>query len=284
MKVEKLTIRGTSEWNEDAWVVNEGLHLYGVIDGATSLTPFRGPNNETGGYMASHSIKAYLEALGEERDGPLRLEQAVLEANDGLREQMKSFGIDTADKQAVWSAGIAAVRVLEKHIDYVQAGDCMIYALYKDGSVRTVTRDQVGHIDAKTKLLLIEGIQQGITSQAELRKLVTPAILANKQTMNTFDGYSVMSGESALADHLEYGRINRIQLEALLLITDGLFPLQAQLDDLFDPQALVAEIRERTLQGYAQALLDQEASDSECQRYPRFKTSDDKTAVWIRFD
>ncbi|WP_409341809.1 protein phosphatase 2C domain-containing protein [Paenibacillus sp. MBLB4367] len=283
MRIEQLTIRGTSEWNEDALIVNEKLQLYGVADGATSLTPFRGPNQETSGYLASNTVKAYLEALKEEAAAGCRLEEAVLEANDLLKREMESFGIDTADKKAVWSAGIALVRVGEKHIEYVQAGDCMIYAVYKDGSVRTVSRDQVGHIDAKTKGLLVQGIERGITSQAELRKLVSPAILANKNTMNTFDGYAIMNGEKELADHLEFGRINRIQLESLLLITDGLFPPQESEAGHFDPHALIAQMTERTLQGYAESLLALEASDSECQKYPRFKTSDDKTAIWIHF-
>ncbi|MDF2961389.1 MAG: hypothetical protein K0S39_3124, partial [Paenibacillus sp.] len=48
-------------------------------------------------------------------------------------------------------------------------------------------------------------------------------------------------------------------------------------------EAVVAAVVEDSLQQYANWLISVETEDSECRKYPRFKVSDDKTAIWIQF-
>ncbi|GAA4872862.1 hypothetical protein GCM10023310_60680 [Paenibacillus vulneris] len=164
----------------------------------------------------------------------------------------------------------------------------MIAAVYKDGSVRTLSRDQVAHVDQLSKRSLEEGIRQGVTTRGQLLGMARPIMLANKARMNTLQGYSVLSGEPELADFLEYGRINRIQLKAVLLVTDGLFPLaepSVKETPSYDAvRELVKRIADESLAGYAERLIRQEQEDSDCLKYPRFKVSDDKTGIWIQFE
>lgn len=289
MKIEKITVRGTSDWNEDSLVINEPLHLYGVLDGATSLTPFRGTNQETPGYMASRLVSGYLESLPVDSLQEFTLADSVLKANEELREAMIGHGVNVDRKEDLWTTGLAIVRILPHAVEYVQAGDCMIMAVYKDGTIRTITRDQVDHIDQQMKTRWEEGIRDGLTTQSELRKLVEPTILYNKRTMNTTKGYAIVSGEPELADYLEYGRVNRIQLSELFIVTDGLFLPQEQglhgtrKSGAGLMEAMVAQMRNQSLNGYTEWLLEQEEADSECQRFVRFKKSDDKTAIRIIF-
>jgi hypothetical protein len=288
VKIEKLTIKGTGEWNEDALVVAESTGLYGVLDGATSLKPFRGPNGETGGYMASRLVQRELESLTPDDLTKLSLHEAVLRANERLRETMVSYGIDVNRKEELWTTGIALVRIHPNNIEYVQAGDCMIVAMYKDDKIRIVTFDHVDRFDQGTRRLLKEGIANGITSIQQLRKLVEPNILSNKKWINAFDGYSVLSGEPELSEFMEYGRISRSQLKALLIVSDGLFlPSGYRLPNgeaASGMEALVRMVSEKSLGGYAQWLLELEQSDPECLRFPRFKPSDDKTGIWMIFE
>lgn len=285
MHVEKISLPGSGEWNEDALVDNEQLHLFGVLDGATSLHPFRGPNNETGGYLASQVIKQYLESLQAEDVADLDLKQLVVQANIRLREKMEAAGIHTSDKGALWTSSLALIRIEDNYIDYAQVGDCMIVAVYQDGSLRTISRDQVAHIDLESKHIWEQGIENGIVKREDLWELVKPIILQNKSKMNTMAGYSVMSGEPHLAEFIEYGRINRIQLKSLLLVTDGLFPHTERGGKPIDViQELTTSITNSTLAGYADWLFNLELEDKDCLRYPRFKVSDDKTGIWIQFE
>lgn len=288
MNMETVSLQGTAQWNEDALVINERLQLYGVLDGATSVHPYRGPNNETGGYLASRLIRQYFHSL--ETDDAVRdsLKSLVVEANAKLRDQMLEAGIDVFDKQSLWTCALALVRISGNYIDYAQVGDCMIVAAYKDGTIRAVSRDQVAPVDFKMKRVLEDGIRQGITAKEELWARIKPMILHNKTRMNTLEGYSVMSGEPELADFIEYGRINRIGLQSLLLVTDGLFPPAADNPEretgMHNAVAdMTARVTEMTLSGYAEWLLQLERDDAACIRYPRFKVSDDKTGIWIQW-
>ena len=69
--------------------------------------------------------------------------------------------------------------------------------------------------------------------------------------------------------------------DELLLMTDGFATL---LDDyaLYDPAALMAAVDARGLADLATELRAVEQADIACERYPRFKISDDATALWLR--
>ncbi|OBZ14992.1 hypothetical protein A8L34_14020 [Bacillus sp. FJAT-27264] len=282
MKLQCISIKGSGEWNEDAVITNEHQNLYGVIDGATSLVPFRGPDNETGGRMASQLVKGYFEDFDSSRQ--TSLESLLAEANLKLGGEMKRSGIDLEAKDQLWTAGAAVVRITDTHIEYVQTGDCMIIALYDDGTTRAVTRDHVAHIDEQSRVLWKQGIASGVKSKDTLWETVKPLILGNKQKMNTSRGYSVLNGLPEAEHYFECGKINRIRLQSLLLVTDGLFypeELGGHDDGTCLEGKLVQEVMSLGLQQYAEWLLKLENDDPECIQYPRFKKSDDKSAIWI---
>lgn len=285
MKLETISLQGTGEWNEDALVAEERLGMYGVLDGATSMRPYRGGGGETGGYLASHWIKHFFESLDPAEAARKGLDEWVVEANGYLGGKMAEAGIDRTDKTSLWTSCLAMVRIHENYVEYAQAGDCMIIAFYTDGGVRVLTRDQVEAIDKRSMKAWQDGASQGITSREQLWEQVKPTILQNKYDMNTLQGYSVLSGEPELAGLLESGRINRIRLGALLMISDGLFlPRETGGERRSEMENLARRIRDDGLSAYARWLLETERQDPECRKYPRFKVSDDKTGIYIDFE
>jgi serine/threonine protein phosphatase PrpC len=281
MKVETFTRQGEREWNEDAWVRNDRLQMYGVLDGATSLVPYRSPQGETGGYLAAQLVKRFLEELDEVGEPSLTLEDAVLYANKTLREAMVAEGIDIKQKEALWSCGLAMVRIRENHVEYIQAGDCQIAALYEDGTIRTLSYDHVAYWDNASKREWENGIRQGKTTKQALWDHALPAIVRSRLQMNSPGGFPIVNGEPELVSYLEYGRINRVRLKSLLMATDGFYIPETHIRHASDTAALAARIRETGLAAFADRLCAMEESDPHCVRYPRFKKSDDKSAVWI---
>ncbi|WP_372630875.1 protein phosphatase 2C domain-containing protein [Cohnella sp.] len=277
MKIEHLSVQGCNEWNEDALIVNEKGRIYGVLDGATSLASADG--SETGGYLASRTAQRVFQET-ESSDASLR--SLVLQANERIRAEMIERGVDADDKQAVWAAGIAVVRIGEHQIEYAQTGDCMLIAVYKDGTVRTVTHDQVDHFDENSRLLWEKYTLEGLPPE-EVRARVYEVIKTNRLKTNTPEGYAILNGDPALERYVEHGYLNRIQLASLLLVTDGLFlprkagePAPAMAD-------MVALIDEKGLAGYVDWLIANEYDESQQGKYTRLKVADDKTAAWIRF-
>ncbi|ULO05588.1 protein phosphatase 2C domain-containing protein [Paenibacillus sp. 19GGS1-52] len=279
--IDWISVQGTGEWNEDAVILNHDLKIYGVVDGATSLVPYRGTSKETGGRLASQLIKQYAEQLtSTEFNG---LDTLLKEANSRLGQEMERCGINLHSKDELWTAGAALIRITDTYIEFIQVGDCMIYAMYEDGSIRSLTRDHVAAIDLQSKRIWEEGIATGVLTKELLWEMVKPVIAANKQKMNTPEGYSIINGMAEAEPFFEYGRINLIKLHSLLLVTDGLFypgEVGNTEEDLVN--SLVRYVTEKSLEQYAEWLLQLERADTECIQYPRFKISDDKTGIYIR--
>ncbi|MFD3274529.1 protein phosphatase 2C domain-containing protein [Paenibacillus dendritiformis] len=268
-------LQGSGIWNEDALVVNERNQVYGVVDGATSLGGYRDESGYTGGYIAAQLLAAHaLEAA----DG-MPLEQMVMQANAALWDRMKEAGIDTADKAQLWSAAFALFRVREDWIEYVQAGDCMLFARYEDGTYRRLTHDQVAPFDRPLLHKRQEALELGIREPAEILRYLLPFQRENRFRANTPGGYAVLNGDPALERGMETGRISRSGLTAIYAVTDGLFHgMEAENQDDVWTQMLEA-IDRQGLEAYAKRLIEREQADSDCSVCPRLKISDDKTGI-----
>lgn len=281
MKIEQLTVQGSNAWNEDALIVNESCRIYGVLDGATSLTEPDG--GATGGYLASQAAKLAFESPGPASDR-LTLREAVLEANARIRARMAEAGIDVNDKRSLWSAACAVVRIGERQIEYAQVGDCMIVAVYEDGSVRTVTHDQVEFFDERTRSLWEQYRQEG-RSPKEVRENVYRVIASNRLKTNTPEGYAILNGDPALERYVEHGAFNRIRLRSVIVFTDGLFLPRRSGEPAPPMREMVRRIEEMGLAGYADWLIAGEHEEAERRgKDARLKVSDDKTAIRILFD
>ncbi|BBH24507.1 hypothetical protein Back11_58520 [Paenibacillus baekrokdamisoli] len=284
MRITTVLVQGNGILNEDALIRNEAIQLYGVIDGATSLVPYKNANGETGGYLAAHLIATCLNELKEQdrTGGAEGLVDRLAEVNLLLRTRMIEAGIRPEQKEELWSACAAVVQIQPEWIEFAQAGDCMIAVFYTDGRIRVITHDQLAHVDDRTKEVWSQGIASGLSSKAELWEYVKPQIIRGRALANAPGGYAVLNGESKFADYAEYGRISRTNVQALLLFSDGLYiPKPAGVSDKDGASEVAALVQEKGLSSYIEWLAALEMSDPDCRQFPRMKTSDDKSAIWI---
>lgn len=280
MKYETITVKGTGEWNEDALIENSGCNLYGVIDGVSSLVPYRSKAGETGGYLAAKILQTNLNSLTTIKD----LKQQIGTCNQELHKVMKKEGIDLSKKEGLWGAAIALVHIEEQSITYLQTGDCMIIAVYEDGKTRVLTRPQVAHLEQRAFDKWRDGMEKGLVKRDHLIEYVRDIIVNNRYHSNVNGGYGVLNGEEVANDFLEYGKMNRDRLAHIILLTDGLFlpeeivPSGEQYWDY-----VAKEVIRKGLKGYTNDLVALEETDPECIKYIRFKKSDDKTGIVINF-
>ncbi|WP_019908951.1 protein phosphatase 2C domain-containing protein [Paenibacillus sp. HW567] len=273
-RMDAYSLKGHGEWNEDALVINEAASVYGVVDGATSLSPYRNQEGRTGGYIASQLAAAHFKNMEQQQT----LEVTVTEANRALREKMAAEGVDISDSSSLWSAALVAVQVHPYSIDYVQAGDCMLLAKYKDGTVRALTHSQLAHIDQKTLGAMEELRAEGVSDPVELRTRLTPLLLDNRTKANTLAGYGVLNGSLDFPLFLEKGTFNRANLESLYMVSDGLYTEGTDWNELVD------NLDRLGAEGYARGLYDKEQEDHLLLAVPRLKVSDDKTCVVLHLD
>lgn len=275
-RLETCYIKGSRDLNEDAIIVNTQDQIFGVIDGATSVTSYKNVKGETGAFIAAQHLASYFEQVSASKT----LKEVVIEANRELRKMMLDSGVDVSKKTDLWSAVFAIVRVNSANIEFIQTGDCMMFATYKDGTIRTLSHDQVTHLDKLTMKKSLKGKKLGYSGE-ELFQFLLPTIRENRNKSNTLEGYSVLNGEEEFENFLEFGTISRANIEKLFLFTDGLGYPVIDIESQPDWHKMIKIIDQDGLVPYTNYLLDLEESDPLCDVYPRLKKSDDKTGIVI---
>ncbi len=261
--IDTLFEKGTGLLNEDGQLVGE--QIYGVFDGATSLSGSI-YDGLTGGYLAS---QAGVEVFSE--DDRSLTELAAL-ANTAIFHKMEGYGVDLDRKEELWSTSAAVVRTQGNELEWCQAGDCRIQLIYTDGSSRQLV-EPPDH-DAET-LALWQKIAP--VSHQPIHVALADKILEVRRRMNI--DYGVLNGEPDALKFVRSGVESLDDVFAVLLYTDGLY-----VPDLSSGRSHAQEILSRLfIMGGLEAVhhhirLLQE-SDPDCLLYPRFKTSDDISAI-----
>lgn len=275
MKMECISVTGSGKMNEDAYVTNQAKQLFAVVDGVSSLVSYEDEAGLTGGAIAAHLVKEHLEA----EDGDQSLPDLLVAANGRIHDRMQEVQIDLTKKEELWGAACAAVRLREGHVEYAQTGDCMIFAVYGDDTVRPLTHPQVSHLEQAAFAKWQWCMEQGIRTHAEIAEHCRDILISNRYQANEPGGYGVLNGEEACSDYIEYGRINRTDVRAVVLLTDGLFYPRSFGGEVPRWEDTVLPIVHKGLQRYTDELLALENGDPECLHYARFKKSDDKTGL-----
>ncbi|MEC3883496.1 protein phosphatase 2C domain-containing protein [Halobacillus sp. HZG1] len=250
---------------EDAFVLNPQAGIYGVLDGATPLVCFEDEAGHNGAYLAAQIFKAKLDQLS----GGEGLAQAVEEANIHLREEMEKYAVQVDLGEERWSTCVAAVEVMNDHIQYVQLGDSMILIEDEEGKVTVLTSDSVKGISERAKQKRAEGRKAGEEIPPEsYYDIRMNKLRYNRRLANVEGGYTVANGMPEVMDCLDQGTISRRGVRSLLLISDGLFHPKLSLEETYH------RIREVGLEAYVQELTEHLNKHA--------LHIDDRTAVWIK--
>lgn len=253
---------------------NEDLVLVGadsvvVLDGATVRT-------DTG---CVHGVSWYVAQLG----------QAILDAildqgRDGLSGALAAAIAEVArrhgatcglDHPGTPSAAVAILRVSDAGIDYLVLGDTTI-VLDAPSGLTVITDDRVSHTAVPER------------AAADRHLIGTPekndALLAMKHAelaaRNRLGGYWIAAADPTVVEHALTGHLPTAAVQRAAMVTDGAaravdpFGLLSwpQVLDLFavdGPAELIARVRAA------------ESGDRLGVRWPRNKTSDDATAVYV---
>lgn len=266
MKIDTVFEQGTGLLNEDFLVVDK--NLFGVFDGATSLSPARFGHGLTGGYLASTLAGSAF------RGSALPLAELADRANRAIMEGMLQHGVDLADRANLWSTSAAVCRVGADCFEWVQIGDCLVMTLHADGG-HTVHCSGFDH-DRETLTMWRESPHAG---DGPILDVLHDQIVKVRRGMNVT--YGVLNGEPAAMGFLNVGSLPLDGVTDILLFTDGLFipkrdPGERENFDLF------AELfRAGGLKSVRDHVRDTEAGDAACTRYPRFKVHDDMAAISV---
>ncbi|MDZ5471903.1 hypothetical protein SM124_09100 [Bacillus sp. 31A1R] len=283
--IEYIYKKGSNVNNEDAYVIDKNRNIFAAIDGATGL-------GGLAGNVASTIVKEGIENSQEKS-----LKKIIASANQSLAQETKRItGMDVQDipKYERSTCGLAAIQLDKSTLHYLSAGDCMIFIQYKTGAIRTLTYDHLDVLDAMSittlHLLLNQRAIELETSLntlpqdklvelfSECRAEITPLLRENRNKLNTTSGYGIIDGSSEALSYLESGSIPLINVEKILLLSDGL--KLHQKDCGWHKSAELAF--EKGVSELFQTIQEVEDKDPACFLYPRLKKHDDKTGILIQ--
>lgn len=287
LNITKVYKKGISDINEDAYTINKTSRLYAVMDGATGL-------EGVPGHIASQAVQQEMDM----QTSGYSLHARINQANQNLQEEMltyvaTAFPHDTPldfteiKKTNRSSTGVAAIEFNPEHtfVNFIHAGDCMIFLQYENGDIRSLTYDHIQYLDhlaiAEIVRLKKDSATKHMTFNA-LRESVNPLLITNRAKLNTYEGYGVIDGSDAAIEHLEYGRISLKRVKKILLISDGLqIPVTLDEPGAWEQAAKIAF--DQGLEHLLQTVEAKEVADPDCLQYPRLKFQDDKTAILLEF-
>ncbi|MGK4578453.1 hypothetical protein [Kitasatospora sp. HPMI-4] len=199
------------------------------------------------------------------------LASVIREVNDLHR------GTCALDGGAVPATTVTMLRESGEQLDYLVLSDSVLLLDGPDGC--TVLTDKRVDDVAGDQLAAALALPGGTAEQAAL---VSILVTAQREVRNRPGGYWVASTEPEAARHAITGSVPRSSVHRAALLTDGATRLVDTFGELTWPELL------DVLQGDGPAALIErtrrtEAGDPVGERWPRFKCSDDATAVCRTF-
>jgi serine/threonine protein phosphatase PrpC len=283
METQYILEKGTAETNEDCLVIQD--NIFGVFDGATSLTDRTFSHGKTGGEIAAQTAGAVFSR------NHYPLPQLARQANREIMSQMVRSGVNISKKENLWSTTAAVVRLKNDTLEWLQTGDAVIILIYKDGSHKVFAEGENHDYDTLTfwKELVrtrvgknTPRLNKNETDQdlLALRRALAPQIKKVRLGMNI--DYGVLNGEPRAEAFLNQGVESLHQVTHILLFTDGLSIPQKIPAKKRDYASLVKAYLSQGLNGVKEMIRQSEKSDPLCLTFPRFKCHDDIAAIDVK--
>jgi hypothetical protein len=258
--------------NEDAFA--HAPRFAAAIDGATGLGEQLMPGRSDAQWLAQFTARR-LAAHARAEEGHLRdwLRFAAMEAE-------KSFAAlrwrAPKENYEIPFASLIAVSLGEGGLDAVWFGDCAALIRSSTGAVtligetfdkRAAERERAARLGPKP-------------AGAGVREEFLPALRASRNKVNTKRGEWLFAPDGQCAPHAQAARA-AVSIGALVLLaTDGFLALAGDYAR-YSPQSLLATAESRGLAALGEELRTIEAGDPEGSTFPRFKKSDDATALLL---
>jgi len=275
--LDSLSIPGApAHPNEDAFGLLPNAAV--VLDGATGLNEPLMPGKSDAGWLAQFGARRLLAHL-QDGSAPTKAVRHAME------DAEKSF---TALRRRVpaelYEMPFAPMMLLfaeEEAIEALWFGDCA--ALIKLPGEPVVA---LGETLAKRELeaarvARLAAIHNIAPAAGHNRPEFLFALRRARNTVNTKEGGWLFGTDPSAADHLARRTLDVREDSLVLLATDGFLALVSDYG-AYDAEALVLAATSRGLAELGRQLREIETADAEGQRYPRFKASDDATAVLLR--
>lgn len=275
--IETLSMPGdAAKANEDSLILDTGF--VAVFDGSTGLGDPLLPGPSDAHWIAHFGARRLAAHMRE--GAPLReaLRRAAADAEhsyQGLRRR-------APEARYEWPfAALMAVCPAAGMLDAMWLGDCAALLRAPDGSVRMIGDTLAARASERARAAAVSG--GDAPAGPGIRARFLPALRVARNQVNTAKGGWLFGPDPACASHAASACATAAPGTLVLLATDGFLALVSDYGR-YTPATLMEAASAKGLAALGRELRAIEAGDPQGTTYPRFKASDDATAVLLRID
>jgi serine/threonine protein phosphatase PrpC len=259
--------------NEDSF--SHAEHFACVFDGATVLGENLMPGSSDAQWIAqfgARRLRAHAESTARPREA---LHAATADAKKSFNALRKRA---PAEPYEMPYASLMALFIRDGRMDALWFGDCGALMRATSGEV-SVLGDTAGsrsrERDRVSRLAHTDGV-----AATEVRDKFLPALRASRNHVNMKGGAWLFAPDPRCSKHASEARLAPPPGSLILLASDGFFALVSDYAR-YTMEQLLAAAQSRGLAKLGQELREIEAADPKGVVHPRFKSSDDATALLL---
>lgn len=256
--IDALSLPGKSR-NEDHYRFSENTLL--LLDGSTGLSP----NAPDAVWFVQGFADRFMKRIAQTDD-------LCLSVNASLEELFAEFNAlnpDAAHDTVYPSAAALILHIRGEALQILNIGDCTAVLFGKE--TRTVHTNEVERFDnAVLEQMKAIQSQTGEDLSAIVKtEAIRSHLLANRRKMNASDGYEILSFNMKPREERHLLTLEKKAFHRIHLFTDGFEALHEELSQPDIP----------ALKELYRRLRQEEQQDRTLNRRPRFKVSDDASAL-----
>lgn len=258
--------------NEDAFGHNEHAAL--VMDGATMLGDPLMPGPSDAAWIAQFGARRLMAHLGDQ-EPKIALRSTMADAE-------KSFeALRRREMEAQWQIPCASVMLVaeqEKGLEFLWLGDCGA-VLAQNDAVTVVGETMDKRAEESARARRIAGEKKVSSAAPGVRAQFMDHLRAARGRVNS-GNYWLFTPDKRAAAHAQRRIVKAGAGALLLLASDGFLALVSDYG-AYDMGGLIAAVKTKGLIAMGEELRAIENEDVGGDKYPRFKKSDDATALLL---
>jgi hypothetical protein len=274
--LDTLSIPGdANKPNDDAFGHSDSAAV--VLDGATSLGEPLMPGDSDAAWIAHFGARRLMAHL---RDGDAPLDAL----RHALGDTHKSFDAlrrhPPKEKWQTPSASMMLATAVPDGIETLLFGDCCAIVRHKDSRIEIVGEAFDKRADESRRVAQLAK-QMGLApASGANRPEYLPALRAARNRINSGRHWS-FSPDAQAADHAAQAHVAAAPDAIVLLATDGFLALASDYGR-YTAHTLIEAALTKGLGALGDEVREIEEADPQGHKHPRFKKSDDATAVLLK--
>lgn len=277
--IDSLSLPGDpAKANDDAFGYRDNAAV--VLDGATGLGEKLMPGPSDAAWLARFGANRILSYVGDGADARDAVTVALFDAHTSFERLRRRA---PAEPYETPYASLMLAVPDDAGLELLWYGDCAVILLRPEGTAEIVGEALAKRAREAARVRALADSKGEAAAGAGVRESFLPALRAARNLVNTPRGGYLFGPDVTAADHAATAHVAIVPGTLLLLVTDGFLALASDYGR-YDGASLIAAARDRGLEALGRELRAIEDGDPEGRHFPRFKKSDDATAVLLRLE